>query len=504
MTNKHDCQDRHSTIAALVLGELDAPAADEIRRHMDACRICRAFYEALKEEEEIIRSTFEAISDRSKEIEDKLVARLGTGSRVNKDISGAWPEPQKHALSEVEGTKQAHVEPGKWRIIMKKRISQLAAAAIIIVSVLLGIHYLGGSIDGTSVAWSQVVEQISNHTKYKCRQRVVREQGPPIPAMQVYHLNLQQRRQEVEDGSIHIIDMRGTDAITVELYPDQKKAVVTRIVGFGPRSDPDIIDMVKRFEQESTERLGTKKVNGKTLQGFHHQPNEHNDFTVWVDPKTKLPVEIELKHPQRGQTIFLDEFEFDFELDPSAFSTDVPEDYEVKTIVHDHRPVEPKEITAEDMRAELNHTAYTIKKLPWIEKLMIIQAANPLAPIGKAYMTGILSEDGNFIIVDQSNMHHDYQEAMMEWILKEQLVLETPSGVKLYTHPNSAEYARFYLAGFAKVQPEIFDIENLGEDRFTRMVVMPDGTILGLSANKPISETKLQELVESLVEVKAN
>ncbi len=100
---------------------------------------------------------------------------------------------------------------------MKSPITKLAAAAVVITAILIGVHYLGGSIDGANVAWAQVVEQINNYTKYKCRQRVVREQDPQYPTMQVYHLNLQQRRQEVENGDIHIIDMRGEDAITVEL-----------------------------------------------------------------------------------------------------------------------------------------------------------------------------------------------------------------------------------------------------------------------------------------------
>jgi len=425
-----------------------------------------------------------------------LKASADLDKRVHDDISRTLAKSQK--------TESVRTEPNIWRTIMKSPITKLASAAVIIIAILIGVHYLGGSIDGASLAWAEVAEQISSHTKYKCRQRVVREQGPQVPTMQVYHLNLQQRRQEVEDGSIHIIDMRGTDAITVELYPDQKKAVVTKIIGTGTRRDPDVIDMVKRFEQESTEKLGTKKQNGKILHGFRHQPNEHNDFTVWVDAKTKLPVEIELKHLQRGQTIFMDDFEFDFELDPSAFSTDVPDGYDVKTIIHDHRPVEPREITVEDVRSELNHTAYTIEKLPWIEKLIIIQAANPLSGIGKTYMTGILSDDDNNIIIDQSNMRSYYKEAMMKWILKEQLIMETPSGAKLYTHPRGSDYARIFLESFAKANPDFFNIENLSEERFTRMIVMPDGTIIGLSANKQMSNKKLQELVESLIEIKAN
>ncbi len=387
---------------------------------------------------------------------------------------------------------------------MKSQITKLAAAAVIIIAVLIGVNYLGGSMDGTTVAWAQVVEQISYYTKYKCRQRIVREQGPQIPARKVYHLNLQQRRQEHEDGIIGIIDMRGTDAITVELDPAQKKATVTKLIGFGPRKDPHIIEMVKRFEQESTERLGTKKQNGKILHGFRHQPNKYNDFTVWVDPDTKLPVEIELKHTQAGQTIFLDEFEFDFELDPSAFSTDVPDGYEVKTIIQDYRPVEPKQITAEDIRTGLNHTAYTIKKLPWIQKLIIMQVNSPLMRVGKVYLIGVVTDDDNNIIIDQSNMHSDYKEMIMEWILSEQLVMEAPSGAKLYADPDGSEYARLNLESFAKANPEFFDMRNLSEERFTRVIVMPDGTVLGFVANKKMSNEKLQELVESLIEIKAN
>ncbi len=360
--------------------------------------------------------------------------------KLKNQLLNAFP---KHRLQPTVQT--VHI----WRNIMKNPITKRTAAAVIIIAILMGVHYLGGSIDGASLAWAEVVEQINNYTKYKCRQRVVREQGPEYPTMQVYHLNLSQRRQEVEDGTIHIIDMRGEDAITVELDPAQKKATVTKLIGFGPRKDPHIIEMVKRFEQESTEKLGTKKQNGKILHGFRHQPNKYNDFTVWVDPKTKLPVEIELIHTQAGQTIFLDEFEFDFELDPSAFSTDVPEGYDVKTIIRDYRPVESKVITAQEIRSGLNHTAYTIGNLPWIETLIIIQTVDPLSTIGKVYMTGILSDEGNNIIIDQSNTGSDYKESMMKWILKEQLVMETPSGAKLYTHPRGTDYARIFLESFA-------------------------------------------------------
>jgi hypothetical protein len=431
---------------------------------------------------------------------EKVVGRLNIDAEPNPEHRQKLRQQMLSVFNqaEQESTIRIIVFRTLRRIIMKSPVTKIASAAAIIIAVSISIHFLG---DGTSVAWSQVVEQLNNYTKYKCRQRVVREQGPQIPTMQVYHLNLQQRRQEVEDGSIHIIDMRSENPVTVELYPDQKKAVVTNILGFGPKKDPDIIEMVKRFEQKSTERLGTKNINGKTLQGFRHKPNKYNDFTVWVDPKTKLPVEIELKHPTAGQTIYMDQFAFDFDLDKSAFSTDVPDGYEVKTVVHDYRPVEQKEISPEDLRVGLSHTAYIEEKLPWMEKLIIMQITDPLMRLGKAYVIGIQSNDGNRIIIVQGDI---YQDERMVWIPNQQLVLETPSGIKLYTHPNGSEYARLFLEGFAKANPEFFNMQNLSEERFTRMIVMPDRTILGLAANKQMSDGQLQKLVESLKEIKAN
>ena len=383
-----------------------------------------------------------------------------------------------------------------WSKIMKSNITKSAAAAVIVIGVFIFLT----QGNGASVAWAEVVEQLNLHEKYKCRQQVVRSEGVQVPTKNIYHWNLSLRRQEGEDGNIQIIDMRNEDAVTLELYPEQKKAIVTKLLGFGPKKDPDIIDMVKRFEQESTERLGTKKQDGKVLQGFHHQPNEHNDFTVWVDPKTKLPVEIELKHIFDGQvrqTIFMDEFEFDFTLPMSAFSTEAPEGYTVETLINDYRPVEPLGISFKDIQKELNHAAFAIETLPWFEKIQTIKHTNPLGSKDLVYMTGIKTNDGNVIVLVQGNY---FDMNRMVWIPRQDLVLETPEGIKLYTHPNGSIYAQYFLEAFMKAVPE-FGGQIISEERFTRMIVMPEGVVLSLSANNEMSTEQIQALIESLVNI---
>jgi len=108
----------------------------------------------------------------------------------------------------------------------------------------------------------------------------------------------------------------------------------------------------------------------------------------------------------------MDEFEFDFELGPSAFSTEIPDGYEVETLIQDYRPVEPKEITAKDIRNVINHTAYTVEKLPWTEKIATIETIDPLGTKSKVYMIGIQNSNGNTIVIVQGNY---YDAKRMVW-----------------------------------------------------------------------------------------
>ncbi|MHC4152005.1 MAG: hypothetical protein ACYSSP_07885, partial [Planctomycetota bacterium] len=117
---------------------------------------------------------------------------------------------------------------------------------------------------------------------------------------------------------------------------------------------------------------------------------------------------------------------------------------------------------AEDIGRELNHTAYSVGSLSWIEKRVFIKDVDPLGTRAIVYVIGIQSNDGNTMIIVQGDY---YDGARMVWIPDQELVLETPSGIKLYGHPNGTIYAKYFLESFAKAKPEFFDIKNLSEER---------------------------------------
>ncbi len=72
---------------------------------------------------------------------------------------------QSHT-EEVEAYKnQATGAPAKsrpeiWIIIMHSKMTKLAVAAVVVFGALLLFHHMGGSIDGATVAWAEVVEQL--------------------------------------------------------------------------------------------------------------------------------------------------------------------------------------------------------------------------------------------------------------------------------------------------------------------------------------------------------
>ncbi|MHC4643315.1 MAG: hypothetical protein ACYS32_16850 [Planctomycetota bacterium] len=65
------------------------------------------------------------------------------------------------ALEESKKKNWAAVGPKIWRIIMKSPITKIAAAAVIIIAVFIGINYNGGSIDGASVAFAEIKKAVN-------------------------------------------------------------------------------------------------------------------------------------------------------------------------------------------------------------------------------------------------------------------------------------------------------------------------------------------------------
>ena len=68
-----------------------------------------------------------------------------------------------NCFTELNTRKSIPASRNTWTIIMKKSITKIAAA-IIIIALLTGIYQLTGSIDGASIVWADVVKQFNSIT----------------------------------------------------------------------------------------------------------------------------------------------------------------------------------------------------------------------------------------------------------------------------------------------------------------------------------------------------
>lgn len=228
-------------------------------------------------------------------------------------------------------TKSAKFEPNIWRIIMKSPITKLSSAAVIIIAVIVGIIHFGGSIDGASVAWADVLEQISSFRPYTCT-FTVQDEGAPSRSNYLMMFNPTQRREVYSNGTIVVYDLALPKMLT--LIPEKKYAI-ERMLDMQPTKDFDLLRLVSsmhnRAGKDSVDEIGVQKIEGHVVKGFHSL-SKFNDITVWADVQTKLPVHVEVIHVGKGRKITMSEFKFDVDFDESLFSTTAPEGYNIEKV----------------------------------------------------------------------------------------------------------------------------------------------------------------------------
>lgn len=99
-------------------------------------------------------------------LDDALAKEIG--SKKPQPNFQKWQQDHPQAIktltarSGTDGNIPSTPLPSIWRTIMKTKLTKLAAAAVIIIGIMIGINYFGGSIDGATIAWSDVVSATNN------------------------------------------------------------------------------------------------------------------------------------------------------------------------------------------------------------------------------------------------------------------------------------------------------------------------------------------------------
>jgi outer membrane lipoprotein-sorting protein len=266
-----------------------------------------------------------------------LKASTELDKRVHDDISAA--------LGESDKTKSVRTEPNIWRIIMKSRTSKLAAAAVIIIAVFVGLSIFNES---SGVAWAEVLNNVQKvHTFInRMKMTVQGPEGPQDVEMTFYRSTKFGTRRDsyYNDELISQLYIPARGNKGVELVPSVKQyveAVFTdeQIKEIAEKNDPRAI--VKEFMccNEYT-KIGRQTIDGIEVEGIEVD-NENFGATLfekgkgrlWAAVDTDLPVLIELEGTSAGGsvqiTMTIDGFDWEPGLQAEDFEPDIPADYTI-------------------------------------------------------------------------------------------------------------------------------------------------------------------------------
>lgn len=213
--------------------------------------------------------------------------------------------------------------PGAWRIVMHSKAIKLAAAAVIVLAVLLGLQFVGTS----GVTFAKAIQPIlSANTAILDIVIGEEKEGAPVIRDMILGSRIRRTLSNVP-ANVSIIDIEAGRILSL----DESKKEAAYISLKDLPSIPNYLDHLKTVLvklQESphfvTENLGIRQIDGRDAVGFSMK-HPKIEIALWADAQTGLPVRIEQKEGQL--TVICKNVQFGVSLDESLFSMEVPEGY---------------------------------------------------------------------------------------------------------------------------------------------------------------------------------
>ena len=259
-------------------------------------------------------------------------------------------------LDESEKDKTGVVTPNIRSIIMKSPITKLAAAAVIIIAVIVGVNQLIGPVNVTSVALADVLERIEQAQAYmyKTKMSTTGTGMPGMPAREMemegtatisneYGMKMEMTMVDANSGekTIQEMYMIPNDKVMVMVLPAQKKYIrmefTEDLLARMKKQNNDPREMVKQIMGCNYTELGRSKIDGIEVQGFETtDPKlmagmaQHVKLTLWVDAATWLPVrqemDIQVNEQMQMHGVVYD-YQWNIQASPDAFKPVIPEDF---------------------------------------------------------------------------------------------------------------------------------------------------------------------------------
>ncbi len=242
---------------------------------------------------------------------------------ANADVN---PRATEVAIAKTRHRLTSHRTPNHPSAFLGKAMIMLSKTAAVLVPVVVLVVWLS-SWQSASFAFGDVQDKIEATTSIAFESN----DGTATEPTKIALLGPYRERRVTESGDIIIRDIKkGTMLI---LNPKLKTAV--RIRGDG--NNLTLYDYVRNIDENKAKRLPGKQLSGTQVIGFRsveHQEQIVIETTVWADPTSKLPVQIERTwtdtNNQAAIREVLTKFVFDMSPNESLFALDPPDGYSIE------------------------------------------------------------------------------------------------------------------------------------------------------------------------------
>lgn len=303
-----NCEKCKELLVVYLEGLLEESPKQEVTKHLKECRNCQEELEQITNLRSRLVKNGATVAQSN--LEDEVMNRIVREQNVRlKAVSKAG-----------EGLNIR-------RIIMKSPLIKIAAAAVIIIAVLIGINPFE-----SNVTWAKVIEPILKARTVVYDFIIGDEESNPVIMHETVVGTRIRRTISNLPGMTQIIDMEAGKMLA--LNDVDKTAAYVDIKGKLQEMTRGYIEFVREVlmelkDSQKVVKLGEQEIDGRKAIGFSGRGNNNQELKIWADPKTAVPIRVELR---LGREFFvvLKNFKFDVHIDESQVSMDVPEGYKLQ------------------------------------------------------------------------------------------------------------------------------------------------------------------------------
>jgi hypothetical protein len=298
-----NCKECKEILVEYIEGLLDESKKQAVAKHLKDCPTCRAELEQLKNLHEQLISNGKKVSQS--DLEDKVFDRI--------------VREQKERLTAAE---KATAALKLRRIIMKSPFVKIAAAAVIIIAVLVGLNPFRPSI-----TFADVIEPILN-AKTVILDMIIG--GDETGTMMHETVSGSRIRRTISNlpNLVQIIDTDSGQMLVLDT--ESNTASYIDIEGYLKDATKNYVKFLRDVitdMKDNYQQLGEQEIDGRKTIAFQAAgPNE--GVKIWADARTGHPLRIELRLGQ-GYAV-MKNIEFDTPVADALVSMNVPDGYTLK------------------------------------------------------------------------------------------------------------------------------------------------------------------------------